>query len=415
MEKEQFDFRSKARREKYVERALNRDYITESDRKLIRMYLDSMTGIAETTEAHKIHVLVAWRKFVSCEYKDLTLDVMDAADKTIRRAGYKQNALNSMYKELRQFIRYLSYKKIVAITSDDLRYHLKAPLYTPYTETSKDMFTEKEINKLIDAAICVRDRAIFATAADSGARIHEIAFLRWGDLEFDDDGGVVATFTDRKTDTKRTTWLCAARPALALWKASYPGTPEGNAFVFCNLRQPSKPIAYVTYNTILKDALAASGIKKRGHWHLFRKSRATAMAREGYDDNAVKLALWGRLSSKMQSTYVQLSGRDVINKFKQKAGVRPRTDIFAPKTVKCLACGEINPMGATSCQKCGRNPSNPAKPAPSVADLKRDIVDQLLADPRIAEIRKILIADENVIIGVPHDDDDQASSPVVAK
>lgn len=72
------------------------------------------------------------------------------------------------------------------------------------------MYTDDEIKRLIAAACSPRDRAIIATAADSSARIHEIAVLTLGDLDFG-DGGALVTLTGHKTKKKRPTWLSMAR------------------------------------------------------------------------------------------------------------------------------------------------------------------------------------------------------------
>lgn len=392
----------------YIEKSLNSDYVTDGDRALIKEYiafLEKSVRIGVSTKAQKMHVLTVWKKFLPCEYSKVTVADLDVADdlirvvKNCRGRPYRPNALFTMYHELRQFVRWLSYKKIIEVTSEDLKYHLKAPSYDPATEEAKDMLTVEEVAALIQAAENPRDKALIATVADSGARIHEVAALRWCDLKFEDEhGGVEVTLHDLKTNNNRVTWLSTARPFLAVWKAAYPGDTDGDNPVFTSFKA-RVPLSYNTLVKILMETTKRTCIKKRVHWHLLRKTRATAMAREGYSDNSVKLALWGRLSTKMQSVYVHLSGRDVINDFQRRSSgqdvqvVKPE-----PQTVRCIVCNEVNAVGVRTCIKCGRNPTGPVHPD---AMLRNQIADALMEKPEVKALIEMMIAGSAVKIEVP--------------
>ena len=55
------------------------------------------------------------------------------------------------------------------------------------------------------------------------------------------------------------------------------------------------PMDYSCFYTLLKRIYSHSGLKKRVHCHLFRKSRITDMIRHNWQEAIVKKAMWGNL------------------------------------------------------------------------------------------------------------------------
>jgi hypothetical protein len=105
---------------------------------------------------------------------------------------------------------------------------------------------------------------------------------------------------------------------------------------------------------LLGKIVKMSGIKKRVHLHLFRKSRITEMIVKGYKEAIVKEMNWGNQGTKMLATYVRLSNEDISHELLRMQGVTDEKvqpdrslDIW-----QCPECKEINSPTITVCSRC---------------------------------------------------------------
>lgn len=96
------------------------------------------------------------------------------------------------------------------------------------------------------------------------------------------------------------------------------------------------------------------GIKKRVHPHLFRHSTATKMANHFTEAQMNQYFGWVQ-GSKMPSTYVHLSGRDLDGAILELNGLKDNKKENEKKTTikKCPRCSELNPLTGKFCQRCG--------------------------------------------------------------
>ena len=113
------------------------------------------------------------------------------------------------------------------------------------------------------------------------------------------------------------------------------------------------PFNYSTGNVLLRRLAKKSGIRKRVNPHLFRHSRATALANKLTEAQMKEYFGWTQ-SSDMASVYVHLSGRDVDSAILKLHDLKPteeRKDTFKAKS--CHRCKQSNSPTSKFCQKCG--------------------------------------------------------------
>jgi integrase/recombinase XerD len=109
-----------------------------------------------------------------------------------------------------------------------------------------------------------------------------------------------------------------------------------------------------TIYATLKKIAKRAGIQKKIYPHLFRHSRATALANKLTESQMKEHFGWVQ-GSDMAATYVHLSGRDVDNAFLKIHGLVPvensQEDKLKLKT--CQRCKEHNSPSSKFCTKCG--------------------------------------------------------------
>ena len=162
---------------------------------------------------------------------------------------------------------------------------------------------------------------------ESGARVGEVARLRWRDVEFDEYGIGVHIHDTKENQVRyaRCTW---AREMLAAWKNVYPAELTPDAWVFLSSRKEAMNYAQIRQR--IKMAAERAGLEKRVHLHLFRKCRATHMIQQNYQESVIKKMLWGNLGTQMFETYVVLSEADIDAEILGQAGIERREAAAGP-------------------------------------------------------------------------------------
>ena len=87
---------------------------------------------------------------------------------------------------------------------------------------------------------------------------------------------------------------------------------------------------YAQIRQRVKMAAERAGLEKRVHLHLFRKSRATHMIQQNYQESVIKKMLWGNLDTPMFETYVVLSEADIDAEILGRAGIETPASAAGP-------------------------------------------------------------------------------------
>lgn len=220
--------------------------------------------------------------------------------------------------------------------------HKKAPA---------DMLTREEVEKLIDACLNNRDRALIAVLYESGARKGEILSTQIKHVTFDTNGAIMF-FPDSKTFERRIRLVFSAS-YLRQWLETHPRKEEINAPLFCSFRKPHNVISNMGLTDQLNELQNRSGIKKHITAHLFRHSRATHLSEHLTEQQLKKYLGWTEASS-MASVYVHLSGKDIDNAILKMNGILiDDTHGDGLKVGRCPRCKDLNPETSLYCGKCG--------------------------------------------------------------
>jgi integrase/recombinase XerD len=215
------------------------------------------------------------------------------------------------------------------------------------------LLTDEEIEKLIRACDCDRDRAIVLILAESGIRAGELLSLRIQDIRFDKNGALINV---RGKTGDRTVRLVASAPALATWLEHHPQPDDPNAPLWVDMKTKYYGMA-MTYEGLRAAILrikARAKIKKRVHLQGLRHSAATRLARLLTDAEMKQYFGWTQ-GSNMASVYIHLSSKDVDRSFLRVHGLITEEEDKGLKfaTITCSRCKHVNNPGTRTCEKCG--------------------------------------------------------------
>ncbi|MBI5222833.1 tyrosine-type recombinase/integrase [Candidatus Micrarchaeota archaeon] len=219
----------------------------------------------------------------------------------------------------------------------------------------EQLLTEDEILKLANMAQNLRDKALILTLYEAGCRIGELLSIQMKNVQFDQHGAILRV--TGKTGDRRIRVISSA-PILGSWINIYPRSSDPDAplwpSTWRNKNCGMKTLAYGTLYQSLKDLAIKAGIRKKIHPHLFRHSRATALAGKLTEAQMKELFGWVQ-GSDMAATYVHLSGRDVDNALLKLHGLaKPEDEQEDKMKVRiCQRCKEHNSPIAKFCIKCG--------------------------------------------------------------
>ena len=216
----------------------------------------------------------------------------------------------------------------------------------------EDVLSEEDILKLLNVTNDVRDKALIALIYDSGMRVGELLNMKIRDCDL--KGALGHVIVDGKTGMRKIPIMFSApylgaylntlknkKPVDFLWNA------RGS---WSNINHP---IDRAGVAKVFRIAAAKAGISKRINPHSFRHARATYYANRLTEQQLKQFFGW-TADSRMASTYVHLSGRDLDNKVMEVNGLKPQ-ELEEPKlkVQMCPKCRESNGTDMQFCGHCG--------------------------------------------------------------
>ena len=351
-----------------IQKRIDSGDMTADDAEHIRAFVDDLRANSNIGEAraYKItNALSNLTRFIKTPFADNQLRDLHAGANAIKHgqrilAGNMQNAGKLSQNTQRDYILFLKrfYLWMIEEGYTDLPQEkvrkIKAPSQDKMTKTAEQMLTEEEITAMIhscNSSTATRDKALVSTLYESGMRIHEVAGLKWSDLKF--DRYFVKINTAGKTGIPRYIPLTASKTYLTEWRAVYPDEADGGNPVF--ITKAGKSLQYAYTKNLLRRIAKRAGVKKHINPHLFRHSRITNMIRQGFSESAIKLMMWGNLSSEQFASYAHLCNADLDAEVARAAGLDveeyQQQETF--KTRICSRCNHINAPDINFCGVCG--------------------------------------------------------------
>jgi len=272
---------------------------------------------------------------------------------------------------------------------------IKIPTNIRNNLVKEKLLAPEEVNKLVEAATNLRDKALLLVLFETGRRIGEILTLKIKDVEFDQYGARLIIDGKTGPDLSR---VVASAPKLALWLDNHPlrNDKEAPVWIGFGRKRSIQQLTYSAARAMLKDCAKRSGLGKRVFFHLFRHSRATQACTLLTQAQMNHMFGW-KQGSKMPSVYVHLAGRDlddalfILNNIKRKP--EPSESPF--KVNVCPRCETKNSPDSKFCNLCGAIIDMKTAIEFDEARAKVDrLLDELTEDPK--KLEKLLALIEAV-------------------
>lgn len=223
---------------------------------------------------------------------------------------------------IKKFFRYLGKEKYVSWIKTNIKKNHNENL-------PNEVYSEEEIEKLIEVANSPRNKLLISLLYESGCRISELLNIRIKDINFEEDYAMINVMG--KTGN-RSIPISKTIPLLTTWLNYYEDKDNKEAYLL--------PLSYANTSKILKRTFKRAGIDKPCNPHQFRHSRATELANKLTEAQMKQFFGWTQ-NSGMAGVYVHLTGRDLIPKL-----------VLSNETRKCFKCGFGNPIGLQFCSNC---------------------------------------------------------------
>jgi len=217
----------------------------------------------------------------------------------------------------------------------------------------EEILTKEEVEKLADATDNLRDRAFILTLYESGCRIGELLPIKIKNIQFDEYG--IVLIVNGKTGSRRVRLIEYIKD-LANWLDIHPLKNNSEAFVWITTgnRNRYELLSYNSICFIIEKAAKMAGIAKAVNPHSFRHARATYLASK-LTEQQLKVYFGWCGDSRMASTYVHLSGKDIDDALLKLHGFKPEENKELKNiSIKiCPKCNENNSILSQFCKKCG--------------------------------------------------------------
>ena len=164
--------------------------------------------------------------------------------------------------------------------------------------------TRNEIEKLIDTATEIRNKAIIALAYSSGLRVGEICRLAPSDIYMS-----TMQVHVRHTKNHGDHWTVLSERTLELLKAYWYSCPERRDVLFVSLRKPHRPLHPGGVEIMLKKISKEAGVK--AHPHTLRHSFATHLIENDTKREYVQ-AMLGHKSPNSTEVYIHVSNKSLM-------------------------------------------------------------------------------------------------------
>ncbi len=332
--------------------------ISESAKQTIREFLDSVS--AKEVTSHRIYFYAVRLRllaefmgndFLDPNVKNVTKLIMKLKNSESRRGGsYAANTMNDFKIALKRFYLW-KFKTLDPEVSDLLKKR-----ESKANKRSEDIISQAEVREIVSHANSPRDKFLIALAYDSGCRISELLTLRIRDVNVDEYG--TRLHVTGKTGERNVRCVGDSVALFSDWTSRHPQKNNPDAYLFVKfdsgMFKGGDALDYDSAQKVLQNAVNRSGIKRRIHWHLFRHTRATLLARDVKEAPLERQMGWVH-GSKQTQTYVHLTDMDVDNSILKAYGV----EIKEKDHVKiddlpriCERCGTINTSDAKYCKRC---------------------------------------------------------------
>jgi len=352
-------------------------------------------GIRESTRQLDTSIIKKLDAFLNKPFREISKEDMIRFLAYLRKQNYKASYIHNLKCKLKFFFNWLygldrgTYPECVKWMRS----------YNPKADTKsggmslpvkpKDILTEQDVLRLVNAATHPRDQALVMLAYESAGRSKEILDLKIGSIQFD----VRLSHVTLEGNTgARQLPIITSVPYLQTWLNVHPYKHDSGAYLFPPLKGKNRGQRMESHNfiKILKRLKRDAKIEKPVRPHLLRHARLTKLAKDMTDAKLKTFAGWTQ-GSRMTGVYVHLAGEDLDKTFLEMHGlVEKEAPKETPLKPRICVRGHENPGEAAYCFKCGiildpEKALDQKQQAEEIEDLRSKLADR---NAEIAELRQ---------------------------
>ncbi|MEM3562485.1 MAG: tyrosine-type recombinase/integrase [Candidatus Jordarchaeaceae archaeon] len=210
---------------------------------------------------------------------------------------------------------------------------------------SEDLLSQEEIDRLINSARTLRDRAMLSVLLESGLRRGELWSLNVGSVIPTSYGFLLSV--EGKTGT-RTIPLISSAGVLGEYLSTLPKVKDSPLW----LSSRGTRLSQMSIWRIVKNCARRAGISKRTYVHLMRHIRATELSTK-LSDQTMKGFFGWKPTSNMPGVYSHISGKEVVREVLRVSGINLEAKNNSSGPVICPRCKEANTSISEYCVRCG--------------------------------------------------------------
>ncbi|MGA8905262.1 MAG: site-specific integrase [Candidatus Bathyarchaeia archaeon] len=328
--------------------------VLDANRKKIKQFLEYIRaeGLSTPRQVRYTYVLRKLSSLLGREFRRTTKTDMIRVISDLEKQDTAYDTKLSEKQCIKRFYKWLRN------TEDDYPVEVKwirAKRNNNHKILPEHLLTEDEVKKLAEICQNQRDRALILVLYETGCRVGEILTLKLGDVQFDTHGAIM--IMKGKTGPRRVRVIFSAK-ALSEWLNHHPSRldPESPLWTSFESAGSTKPLEYYAFRKMLSVTASRAKIGKRVNPHSFRHARASNLANVLTEAQMKEYLGWVG-DSRMASTYVHLSGRNIDNALLKLNGIKTEDEVnneeHTLKIKTCLRCQEVNSPTSGFCSRCG--------------------------------------------------------------
>lgn len=343
---------SEAKRKKTIENILNNSSLLEEQKEKLKEFdkFNQANGLSPATRSNNLIHLKSFCNVVSKPFKKVKKkEIRDFLAK--RSKEIEEGSLNQAKITLKKFYKWLNGKEKyppkvnwISTTQKNNNGKLK----------SEDLISREELEKMVSVCDSCRDKALVYLLYETGCRRSEFLNLDVGDVSFDEYGAKVQ-IKKSKTEPRNVRILGSAVISLKKWLNQHKDKNKDDAPLFYSF-SPKNYGERLKCFGLLKRIAKRAGIKKKIYPHLFRHSKATELAKKGYNEMVIRKFFGWAKNSNMTAIYVNLS-KDLDEVFLKHEGIidedGQKKEKKLSEPVICPNCNTKNLPSNLYCDECG--------------------------------------------------------------
>lgn len=286
-----------------------RDELTDAQR-------DAMRRVLEPRAGAKVESIAAYGRDLAWILRALRVDPKKATKADVERA-------------LREVLKYGlagGCRKRISLLRALLKTSGKGKLLPPRIRVRQENVLREDqllqvgdVQRMIDVAPSLRDRAFLAVTWESAGRIHEVLGVRLGDVYEAGNGEkrfLKVFFRESKVaGEEHAVLMVEGTPFVRSWLNAHPlrGRKDAPLFVSGDSRRRGRSLSYAGALHVLRTIGKAAGVTKEVRPHAWRHARITYLLRRRVPEQLVKKMVGLSPNSQMLARYGHLVTRDVDN------------------------------------------------------------------------------------------------------